>query len=191
MHPLLYEFLSSFSVLTQDDIEGIGRDLPIEVYQKGDLLLQEGSGTEYCYYILKGAARQYQLIDGEERTTSFFTEMEPVTVSHKDELGRSLWRIECSEGCIAIKGKTENQESMLEKYPNLQKVMMGIMEKHLNKAHFDLNTYISASPENRYQALLKNRPDIFQRFPQHQIASYLGMKPESLSRIKKRLFSKG
>ncbi|MBT4730326.1 MAG: Crp/Fnr family transcriptional regulator, partial [Bacteroidetes bacterium] len=46
-----------------------------------------------------------------------------------------------------------------------------------------------ASPEERYLALLKNRPDVIQIAPQHQIASYLGMKPESLSRIRKRIMS--
>jgi DNA-binding MarR family transcriptional regulator len=46
-----------------------------------------------------------------------------------------------------------------------------------------------SSPEERYLALLKNRPDLIQRVPQHQIASYLGIKPESLSRIRKRISS--
>jgi DNA-binding MarR family transcriptional regulator len=46
-----------------------------------------------------------------------------------------------------------------------------------------------SSPEERYLNLLKTRPDLIQRVPQHQIASYLGIKPESLSRIRKRIIN--
>lgn len=48
-------------------------------------------------------------------------------------------------------------------------------------------SYMTDSPEIRYQKLLEHRPDILQRVPQYQIASYIGVKPESLSRIRKRL----
>jgi len=48
----------------------------------------------------------------------------------------------------------------------------------------------NSSPEQRYLNLLKNRPDLLQRVPHHQIASYLGMTPQSLSRIRKRLAQK-
>ena len=48
----------------------------------------------------------------------------------------------------------------------------------------------TSTPEERYLNVLKTRPDLIQRAPQHQIASYLGIKPESLSRIKKRITNK-
>ena len=46
---------------------------------------------------------------------------------------------------------------------------------------------MASTPENRYLNLLQTRPDLLQRVPQHQLASYLGVTPESLSRIRKRI----
>jgi hypothetical protein len=53
-----------------------------------------------------------------------------------------------------------------------------------------LTTFITDKPEQRYLKLLKSRPDIFQRVPQYDIATYIGVKPESLSRIRKKILQK-
>ena len=53
-----------------------------------------------------------------------------------------------------------------------------------------MTNYITDKPEQRYLKLLQSRPDIFQRVPQYDIASYIGVKPESLSRIRKKLVKK-
>ena len=57
----------------------------------------------------------------------------------------------------------------------------------MSKQQDTLAEFKMASPEERYLNMLKNRPDLLKRVPQHQIASYLGIKPESLSRIRKRI----
>jgi hypothetical protein len=53
-----------------------------------------------------------------------------------------------------------------------------------------MESYTTDTPEQRYLKLLKTRPELFQRLPQYQLASYIGVKPESLSRIRKRLVKK-
>jgi Mn-dependent DtxR family transcriptional regulator len=54
-----------------------------------------------------------------------------------------------------------------------------------------LSSYITDKPEQRYLKLVETRPDIFERVPQYDIACYIGVKPESLSRIRKKLQNKG
>ena len=62
------------------------------------------------------------------------------------------------------------------------------MESELSKYQEMLATYKTDTPEQRYLNILKFRPELIQRVPQHQLASYIGVKPESLSRIRKRIF---
>lgn len=64
------------------------------------------------------------------------------------------------------------------------------LQEELNTYQEMLVTYITTNPEERYLNLLKYRPELLHRVPQYQLASYLGVTPESLSRIRKRIFLK-
>jgi len=69
--------------------------------------------------------------------------------------------------------------------------MCGILsEELLAKQQINFDEFKIFSPEQRYLNLLQTRPDLIQRVPQHQLASYLGIKPQSLSRMRARLIGK-
>ncbi|HCM27445.1 MAG TPA: hypothetical protein DIC34_13020 [Treponema sp.] len=76
---------------------------------------------------------------------------------------------------------------MLSEYPQLKAVCLAMSEIMAEKLQENLARYKTSTPEERYRDLMEKRPDLLQRIPQYQIASYLGVKPESLSRIRKRL----
>ena len=76
---------------------------------------------------------------------------------------------------------------MFNKYPQLEMMIRKMMEINLGELHDQLGEFISSSPEERYKTVLRKRPELIERVPQHQLASYLGITPESLSRIKKRI----
>jgi CRP-like cAMP-binding protein len=65
-----------------------------------------------------------------------------------------------------------------------------VAEKLIANYHASFADYKTASIEERYLHLLKERPELIQRVPQYQLANYLGIQPESLSRIRKRLSKK-
>jgi CRP-like cAMP-binding protein len=64
------------------------------------------------------------------------------------------------------------------------------VEEELGKSQESMATLLLLSPEERYLHLLNTRPELLDRVPQYQLASYLGIKPESLSRIRKRIMEK-
>jgi DNA-binding MarR family transcriptional regulator len=76
------------------------------------------------------------------------------------------------------------------KFPKFESLCRILSEELLAKQQFNFDEFKTSSPEQRYLSLLEKRPDLIQRVPQHQLASYLGIKPQSLSRLRARILEK-
>lgn len=184
MENALLTFLSTFPSLAEEDVKAI----KVASFSKGTILLNEGNITDTCYFVLKGCVRQYFLQEGEEKTTAFFTESQAiVSISNYATQKPSPHYLICVEDCTLIVGNFEEEKEMYEKFPQLQAITRMMMEQDYGKTQETFANFITSSPEERYVNLLNTRPELLQRVPQHQIASYLGMTPESLSRIRKRI----
>jgi CRP-like cAMP-binding protein len=96
----------------------------------------------------------------------------------------------CSTDCFLVVGNREKEEDLYHRFPKLETVSRKVMEKVFTEQQELMASYSTDTPEQRYLKLLKSRPNLFQQIPQYQIASYIGVKPESLSRIKKRVLGK-
>ena len=79
---------------------------------------------------------------------------------------------------------------LYERFPKLATLTRKMMEEDFGKTQDQFSRFMTSSAEERYVYLLENNPQLLQRVPQHQLASYLGITPESLSRIKNRLYKK-
>lgn len=186
----LIQSLSKYVDLSEDLIAAIEESTIIRRYQKGTILLKEGHYCNECYFILKGCIRAYCLKDGEEITTEFYTEDQVVLLSIYGKQIESSITLECSEDTIVSFGTPEFEKVMYQKYPILiafNSAMAEILMAQYQDTHTEFKL---TSPEERYLNLLKTRPDLIQRVPLHQIASYLGMKPETLSRIRRRIVTR-
>jgi len=188
MKNLLKEFIESFGLLTDQEVKTIIDNANIKSFKKGTFLLKEGQVSDKCYFVLKGCVREFYAVDGEEKSTAFFTEMQPVTsfTSYTNQTPSKHYLI-CAEDCVLTVGTQDLEKEMCERIPRLESVIRQEVERSTGKAQDDFANFITSSPEKRYLNLLENRPDLLNRIPQHQIASYIGVKPESLSRIRKRL----
>lgn len=178
-------------MLTENEVNIIVENTVIKNFRKDTILLEEGEVSKECYFVLKGCVREYYMVDGEEKTTAFFTENQPVTAfsSYSNEKPSKHYLV-CAEDCILTVGTQELEKEMCDRIPRLEAVIRQEVEKHTGKLQDDLSAFITSTPEKRFLNLLDANPSIFNRFPQYQIASYLGITPESFSRIKKRVFSK-
>ncbi|UII80073.1 Crp/Fnr family transcriptional regulator [Flagellimonas sp. CMM7] len=181
--------ISKFQILNKEEVEILVEKTVVDSFKKDTLLLKEGQIPTKCYMVVEGCVREYLIKDGEEKSTAFFMEGDTFTPhSHDSKPSKHYW--ECVEDCILTISNKSFEEEIRAALPRLEAVFQEIAIQKINKAKEEWSEFITSSPEERYLNLLETKPLLLNRIPQHQIASYLGMKPQSLSRIRKRLANK-
>jgi len=190
MQDILFDFISKYISLTEDEKKAI---LSLDIFRsvkKGTTLLKEGQKSKDEYFILKGCIRKYYIINGEEKTTAFFTEMESLTPHCVKSNAPSEYFISCVEDTILTVANPDMGAEINTKFPKFEIMCRIFSEELLAKEQIGFDEFKTSSPEQRYLNLLQNRPDLIQRVPQHQLASFLGIKPQSLSRLRARILEK-
>lgn len=190
MENILFDFLAKYISLSEDE-KGAMLSLDIfRTYKKGTILLKEGQHSVEGYFVLKGCIRTFYNIEGEEKTTEFYTEMEGLTPNCVLSKQPSEYFISCVEDSILTVSNPDMELEIFEKFPKFETLCRILSEQLLAKSQSSFDEFKTSSPEKRYLNLLQNRPDLLQRVPQHQLASYLGIRPQSLSRMRTRLIEK-
>lgn len=150
-------------------------------------LLSEGEIADKLFIIEKGAVRMGFEKNQKDFTLQFFFENEMLTdVESLFCQTACTYFIETIEYCTIYYLTKENLDAMSEKAPEIAQLTRNILMSRLVNYANQLNSYISESPEERFNNLIEKRPFIFMRAPQRHIASYLGITNVSLSRIKGR-----
>lgn len=181
-------YFSRISPLSQAEADGIAQSMQTKAFKKGDYLLREGQGSASTYFILEGCIREYILSDGEEKTTNFFTEEQwaiPLNNFIPQKPATHNWV--CVEDTTVVVGDEQQAQALFKRFPRFETISRTIMEAAFAEQKEALTSYYTDSPEQRYLKLLTSRPGLINRIPQYHLASYIGVKPESLSRIRKRL----
>lgn len=190
MQDLLFDFISKYISLTEDEKNAI---VSLDIFRsekKGTVLLKEGQKSKDGYFVLKGCIRTYYIIDGVEKTTAFYTEMEGLTPHCVINKVPSEYFISCTEDTILTVANPDMEAEIFSKFPKFETLCRILTEELLAKQQINFDEFKTSSPEQRYLNLLQKRPDLIQRVPQHQLASYLGIKPQSLSRLRARILEK-
>ena len=184
------KYLSKNTSLSDEQINTIVENTIIEEFKKGTILLKEGDKANECYLILKGCIRSYVIKDCEEKTIEFYTEEQSVSPPSFGKPIPSELYLECAEDTVACVSTPELEVEMYRKCPELESARRIVAEKLIANYQSSFADYKTASVEERYLQLLKNRPGLIQRVPQYLLANYLGIQPESLSRIRKKIGKK-
>jgi len=153
--------------------------------------LHEGSICQYSAFIVKGAMRQY-LIDkrGVEHIVRFG--IENWWMSDRESfmmLTPSQYNIDAVEDCDLLVTSNEQVTNLIARSPMFLKVTHELDKRSYITSHDRIQAAISYSAEERFVHLMKTYPEFLQRFPQNMIASYLGISPETLSRVRKQALS--
>lgn len=190
MQNILFDFISKYVSLTEEETNAIGSLDLFRSVKKGTILLQEGQKSKDSYFVLKGCVRTYYVVDGEERTTAFYTELDALTPHCVTTKTPSEYYISCVEDTILSVSNADMEAEINSKFPKFETMCRMLAEELLAKQRIDFDAFKTSSPEQRYLNLLEKRPDLIQRVPQHQLASYLGIQPQSLSRLRARILEK-
>jgi CRP-like cAMP-binding protein len=181
-------YLVCTNMLTDEEIFFLTQSIEIKTFKKGTFLLQEGQVANICYQNLKGCVREFYLLDGEEKTTEFYTEGHNIASSHSSQNRTPVshyW--ECLEDTTVSAMPYDLELEMYRRFPRIERMCRMEVESQLGAFREKMAFFINSTPEQRYLNLLQNRPDLLYRVPQYQLASFIGVKPESLSRIRGRI----
>ncbi|MEP7168635.1 MAG: Crp/Fnr family transcriptional regulator [Bacteroidota bacterium] len=193
MHEFLFKYINSYASvrLTDSEMELIKKAFVLKKIRKKQYLLQEGEVCKYFAFIVKGAVRQYSVDDkGAEHIVHL--SIENWWAGDRESyvmLTPSVYNIDAWEDTEALL-ITRADMNLLNPIPAITQMMSKMDERHSIANQRRLNASISLPAEKRYAEFAKCYPEILQRFPQHIIASYLGITKETLSRVRKQVVQK-
>ena len=151
-------------------------------------LLKEGEISKQLYIIKQGCLRKWFNKDGKDISFQFFFEGQPVaSINSFMNNEPSLFNLESIEPSVLLSISKEHFMKLLKTYPEFNEGFYQFMFVRLRNYSQLFLSRIKDTPQERYEDLIKNHPEIIKRVPQHYIASYLGITPISLSRIRNRI----
>jgi len=183
---LLKQSLNKHVSLSEKEWEKVNSFIQLKCYSKGDVLLRQDEVCSFICFLLTGSVIYYQLSEkGDEITTDFAFEGDWVT-DNRSRISRtpSHLNIKSFEDTQVALIRQNDLEELFMQVPAMERVGRLLIEQAFVKnvqLSIDLQTL---SAEDRYQKLITESPQAFQRLPLYHIANYLGIAPKSLSRIR-------
>lgn len=187
----IHMFLLQMVQIDDEAWQSLSEKLVRKTFKKKELLLEEGKVCKEIGFIVKGSFRYYQTLDGEEITT-FFSFENNWTSAYSSFLTRqpSNTSIEAMENSEVLIISYDTLQSLYKQYPSIEKFGRLMAEYLVTCLDERLRSMLLKTPEERYLSVLQNNNEYFERVPLHYVASFLGIKAESLSRIRKRMMQK-
>ncbi|MDF9795041.1 CRP-like cAMP-binding protein [Catalinimonas alkaloidigena] len=187
-----WTFTDQFVSFSRQEKEQIKRQLSIRDVPRHHVLINTGEVADEIFFINKGCVRLYYLTnEGEEITGFIFLEnmMAGSSESFFSQIpGTQI--IETLEECELLVLTYEKLEQLYTDVPRMNILVRKILEQRMAFAQKVVASLIINKPQDRYSSYQQLHPGLENRIPQHVLASYMGITPVSLSRIRKRL-SKG
>ena len=183
----LKSFIEGYCSVPEQDWEQIASCFEQRIVEKDELVLEAGKICRYLYFVESGLLRYYILKDGKE-LTKFFTEApycftSQVSFTSKKPAAETIQAIERS---VLWQTGLEQANALLA-LPSWNTFIRKLLQEVQSYTEDILQELQTETAESRYQKLLAQNPTLLQRIPLQYLASYFGIAPQSLSRIRKKL----
>ncbi len=186
----LKQFIENYTSLTPDEWEKISKCFEKRIIEKDDLILEEGKVCRHLYFVETGLFRFYITKNGND-ITKFFTEAPYIFTSQASFNSEkpALENIQAIEKSVIwqLSRIQSNELFELKSWADFARNIIQEVQFYTEEILEELQT---ETAEFRYEKMQKNNPELLQRIPLKHLASYLGIAPQSLSRIRKKIVSK-
>jgi CRP/FNR family transcriptional regulator len=173
-----------------DDMFAKFKELSFEKsFDKKHLLAEAGTSCNYQYFILEGSCYSYYINEkGDKKAIQFALENYWITDANSYFTDKpAVFDIETLEPTRAVMLNRQNLELLCDAFPLYDRFFRILIQNSLASLHYRIAKTNSENAEHRYVDFSQLYPQFVQRIPQYLIASYLGIAPQSLSRIRKEL----
>lgn len=185
------QLIKQYTPIDSHELDFIQKTIPVVHYPKNEIILNEGTIADTIYFVLKGCVRLFYQIEGTDKTAFFYTEGKFLCAGES-----YTYNIPAQENFQALEDTSlllfnkQNLDLLMQRSPKYELIARIAVENELITSQQIIASFVTKSPEERYIELITNNKELFQRVPQQYIATFLGISPETLSRIKKRVFKK-
>jgi CRP-like cAMP-binding protein len=187
----LIENIKLYASLSEQEIQFLRNAVDKKVYNKNEIIFTEGNVSDEIYFVTKGCVRLFYNVDGTDKTAFFYTEGQFICAGESYTFNipasENYQAVEQTEIFVFTKSKID---VLLKEIPKLEIIARIATENELITCQKVIASFVTKSAEERYIDLLETQGELFHRVPQQYIASFLGVSPETLSRIKTRVFNK-
>ena len=191
MEDMMKQRIAELVDLDQDELSLFSSKLQPRHLKKKEHFIREGERCHHIAFVASGLMYYYLSDEGESKVGQFFFEGQWVADYYSFiTQNPSQTNIKALEDTRLLMISYEDLQHLYTKLPKFERLGRLFVERVYVSAHQRNNSFLAESPETRYINLVNERPKVVERVPQYLIASYLGIKPESLSRIRKKIFEK-
>lgn len=175
-----------------DNLDFCTSHYEIKEFKKNEIVLREGEVSDCTFFVEKGLLRMYSIDKaGKEHVIQFAPENWLLSDTTSQLLNeKSRFFIEAIEDSTVVVTREGFFENLSKIYPDVAEKNQRLMFNHIKNLQNRVNALISTTAEERYMDFLTKYPNLMLRVPQWMVASYLGITPESLSRVRKELAKK-
>lgn len=183
-HETFFKILNLITPMNPEEEEAIRRAVAPVHLSKGDFWIKEGERACRLGFVEKGYLRKYYLRDGKEVTDYFYFEHSftgdlPGIVTHTP----SLANVAAMEPTQILALPYDAMNALCRKHHDIEHIMRIMSERVLASFYYRCVSFIRSSARDRYQQLIYEQPEIWQRASHQHIASFLGISPQHLAHL--------